>query len=484
MTISFEVAHTDIMGRVGRLRVGDRTVRTPALLPVYNPHLQIVKTSEMARMGAEAIITNAYSLSRSQEFRERAAYEGLHRLLDFEGVIMTDSGSFQLSVYGDIEITNQETLAWQQEIESDIIVPLDIPTHPDAPRDQAESDLHTTLARLREATALYGEGGRVAGPVQGGSFPDLREAAGRQVRAMGFSFCPVGAVVPLMENYRYAELVTVVLAAKRGIGAGACVHLFGAGHPMVFALAAAMGCDVFDSAAYALAAREGRYLTPDGTLHLNELHDLPCACAVCRGYTAREMSDAEDREHLLAHHNLAVSFAEIAKVRHAIYEGTLWDLVDARCRSHPALLKGYRALLGRTGDLEVSDPVSKRRFFYRGSESCARTEVMRYHRLIARLQIGRRCLVAMAPHPPHGFDEVLLFRPPFGPYPQALSETFPIGQSEIPAWDPDMVRSGCAGIRSLVESHPDSTLTVWCTSRWAPFLREELPGIEVVCGDI
>ncbi len=60
-----------------------------------------------------------------------------------------------------------------------------------------------------------------------------------------------------MEAYRFSDLVEVVMAAKKGLGPGAPVHLFGAGHPMVFALAAAMGCDLFDSAAYALFAREG-----------------------------------------------------------------------------------------------------------------------------------------------------------------------------------------------------------------------------------
>ena len=47
-----------------------------------------------------------------------------------------------------------------------------------------------------------------------------------------------------MEAYRYRDLVDVVVAAKKGLGSGVPVHLFGAGHPMIFALAAAMGCDL------------------------------------------------------------------------------------------------------------------------------------------------------------------------------------------------------------------------------------------------
>lgn len=95
MTIDFEVIHKDIAGRVGKLRVNSRTVRTPALLPVINPHLPLVTPREMQEMGVEALITNAYIFRRSTEFCDQALAEGLHRVLDFDGTIMTDSGLFQ-----------------------------------------------------------------------------------------------------------------------------------------------------------------------------------------------------------------------------------------------------------------------------------------------------------------------------------------------------------------------------------------------------
>jgi len=72
-----------------------------------------------------------------------------------------------------------------------------------------------------------------------------------------------------------------VRAAKRGLDPDAPVHLFGAGHPMMLALAVAAGCDLFDSAAYALMARDGRYLTVSGTEHLEDMEYFPCSCPVC-----------------------------------------------------------------------------------------------------------------------------------------------------------------------------------------------------------
>ena len=368
--ISFEALHKDIWARTGRLKVGEKTARTPLLLPVINPHIQLITPSEMEDMGVEALITNAYIFSKSREFREEALARGLHDVLGFNGIIMTDSGAFQQSVYGDVAFSNKETVRFQRDIGSEVIVPMDIATPPDRDYDGARDELSTTMARINEAMSIIDDG-HLAAPVQGGIFPDLREDAATRVNETGATFCPIGAVVPLMENYRYKELVQVVLAAKRRLSPSSCVHLFGAGHPAMFALAAAMGCDVFDSAAYALYAREG-------SLKLNELQELPCSCQVCRTHTVEELKKSPDKERLLALHNLSVSLAEIARIRQAIIDGTLWEVVDERCRSHPRLLEGYRELLNHSEELVLRDRVSKRRFFYRGDESCARTEVIRY----------------------------------------------------------------------------------------------------------
>jgi 7-cyano-7-deazaguanine tRNA-ribosyltransferase len=480
MTITFEVIHKDIAGRVGKLKAGDKAIRTPALLPVVNPHLQIIPPSEMKKMGVEGIITNAYIFSKSEEFRGPALEKGLHEVLDFDGLIMTDSGSFQMSVYGSVDITNEQTLSFQRDIGSDIWVPLDIPTHPDTERDEVIAQMEITMARMKEAKELFGDDAPISGPVQGAVFEDLREYAGKTVSDMGFAYCPVGAVVPLMESYRYRELVDVVLAAKKGLNPGACVHLFGAGHPSMFALAAALGCDVFDSAAYALYAKEGRYITTYGTLKLDEMSELPCACPVCRSHTVEELKKSPDKQKLLAYHNLAVTMAEISRIRAAIQDGTLWELVDERCRAHPKLLDGYRRLLERVDEIEHLDRASKRRFFYRGSESCRRTEVTNYHAMIPRVKLSDVSLIAAGGPVPSRFEEVIEFKPPFGPLPYELAETFPAGPAEVPTWDEEMMKYGIKGLKGLLATNPDTKVTISTTAKWAALFRTEFPDAEVI----
>ena len=169
MTISFEILDEDINGRCGRLRVGDKVLKTPALLPVVNPHLPVISPPELKAMGIGAIITNAYIFYRSSEFREQVLSRGLHDVLGFNGIIMTDSGSFQLSVYGDVEVTNKETLLFQQAIGSDILVPLDIPTHPDSDRDNVVRELGITMDRIREARVILGPESTLPGRCRVGS---------------------------------------------------------------------------------------------------------------------------------------------------------------------------------------------------------------------------------------------------------------------------------------------------------------------------
>ena len=473
MAINFEITHKDIMGRLGKLKVGDKTIKTPLLLPVINPHIQIITPAELEKMGVEALITNAYIFSKSREYRERALNEGLHSVLGFSGVIMTDSGAFQQSVYGDVDFSNSETVAFQRAIGSEIIVPMDIASPPDRTHEEAEEELGITMQRIREALQIIDDG-HLAAPVQGGIHTDLRKRAGYEISELRNVFCPVGAVVPLMESYRYKDLVNVVMAAKSTISPSSCIHLFGAGHPSMFALAVAMGCDVFDSAAYALYAREDRYMTPQGSYKLAELNELPCACEVCRTHTAEELKKSGDKERLLALHNMHVTLAEIARIRQAILEGTLWELVDERCRNHPRLYEVYLELLKYTKQLEKVDRITKRRFFYRGKESCLRTEVAAYHRNLQRIDAGERALILIDGKKPSGHEKIFLFKAPFGPYPPELKETFPVGQSEMPGMDDDMLRAGCRGLSILIESNPGTEFLISCTEESGQVIESEL----------
>jgi 7-cyano-7-deazaguanine tRNA-ribosyltransferase len=455
----FEITHKDICGRIGRLETRHGIIETPTIMPVVNPNIQTIKPSELCKFGAQIIITNSYIIYRKPQLRERALGEGLHSLIGFDGPIMTDSGSYQLSVYGEVEVDNSQIVRFQQEIGSDIGVPLDIPTPPDVSWERAESELGITLQREKEALGLKKDM-LIAAPVQGSTYPELRERAGRELSSADFDVYPLGAVVPLMESYRYADLVDVIVASKKGLSPAAPVHLFGAGHPMMFALAVALGCDLFDSASYALYAKEGRYMTVRGTYHLDNLQYLPCSCPVCSSYDAQELIKSENREELLARHNLHATFAEMREVKQAIKEGSLWELVEQRCRTHPRLLDGLRRTLSYSDWIEKFQPAPRSTFFYSGPESALRPEVVRFRKRLGNFRLDGRVLIrAKRQENEEDFDHVLEFKAPFGAYPMELKETYPFNAEVTDEPDYESLTVALQNTLALMEMNPEAEFT-------------------------
>ena len=462
----FEIRDADAAGRIGRLAVprADRTIETPALMPVINPNRLTIEPARLeAEFGVEILITNSYIIRETESLREQALDDGLHEMLDFDGAIMTDSGSFQLSEYSDVEVTTEEIIEFQHAIGSDIGTPVDIPTPPDVSREQAESELATTQQALADAEGLDVGEMLVNAPVQGSTYPDLREDAAAHTAATDLDVFPVGAVVPLMNSYRYDDMVEAVAAAKRGLGADCPVHLFGAGHPMMLALAVAMGCDLFDSAAYALYARAGRYLTVAGTQQLDDLDYFPCSCPICSERTPAELraEDDDTRTRLLAEHNLHVTFEELRRIKQAIRSGNLLELVDRRARGHPAMYDGYRALLDHADQLETEDPVSKGTFFHTSAESARRPEVLRHHERLDRLAVPDSLLLTEGGAPDSDeYDDAWRVVAPFGPFPRELSDSYPFTAAVPDRPDRAGQVAAADGVRALVEANPDTAFTL------------------------
>lgn len=432
--IEFEIRHKDLLGRIGRLRTPHGYIETPTIMPVVNPNLKSIGVGELKKFGAEMLITNAYIIYRKPVLREAALSKGIHELLGSELPVMTDSGSYQLYEYKEVEVSNREILEFQQQIGSDICVPLDIPTPPYAERERARRDLEETLRRMGEARALITQN-PLAGVVQGSTFLDLRGESARRLSEIGFEVYAIGGVVPLLESYSFARLVDIIMASKMHLPLNAPVHLFGAGHPIIFPLAVALGCDLFDSAAYALYAKGKRYITRDGTKKVEELLYLPCSCPVCSTSSVKELKEDEE---LLASHNLWVTFEEMRIVKQSIVERSLWELCDRRCRAYPALLDALRQMTRYSPWIERYDAVTKHAFFYLGESSAHRPEVLRYAERLNRFTLSGRVLISTLHPAPRTawteqFDHLFFVKPPFGPYPLGLEESYPVGQSEIPA---------------------------------------------------
>ena len=345
----FEIVARDGRARIGKLHTSHGMLETPALLPVINPNIRTIEPREMwDRYGIQGLITNSYIIWKHDDLKQHALEKGVHDLIDYPGVIMTDSGTFQSYVYGDVEVGVEEIVEFQRSIGVDIATMLDVFSRPDMTEREVKEAVETTIERC-ELSIKAAQGVMLNGPIQGGIYRDLRKQSAQGMGQFDFAVHPIGGIVPIMEQHRYKDLAKIMLSTIGELPPERPRHMFGCGHPMLFAMLIALGADLFDSAAYALFARDDRLLSPQGTYRLNDLHAWPELVPCIVHHTpeqVRKMGE-DERTNLLARYNLEVTLAELSRCKQAVHEGTIWQLAEQRSHQHPALREAFLWLTTR-----------------------------------------------------------------------------------------------------------------------------------------
>jgi 7-cyano-7-deazaguanine tRNA-ribosyltransferase len=455
--MSFEVKEKDMLARIGRLQTKSGTVETPLLFPVVNPTVQLISPRRMMEeLGLQALITNAYILKKRSQ--KQPAKNGLHSFLDFNGTVMTDSGAYQILVYGDIEVTPKEIVEYQERIGSDIATILDVPTGWKVTEDRAKQTVDETLRRAREfLTFKTREDILWVGPVQGGKYLDLVAKSAEEMGKLPFQIHALGSPTEVMERYRFDVLVDMIMTAKMRLPIERPLHLFGAGHPFMFALAVALGCDLFDSAAYSLYAKEGRYMTETGTCRLNELDYFPCVCPKCTKTTPKQVMELSPKEAqmFLAEHNLHACVAELKRIKQAIRDGRLWEHLEMRAHAHPALFQAVKKMKKYEDFMERHDPAVKNSgLFFFSSAGLARPEIVRHRKRLTEryAPAGEAKILLLLPqtrrkpfHKSNVYTSIIgrfdalekrsrlhacFYSAPFGVTPIELDEVYPLSQHE------------------------------------------------------
>src|SRR5437870_12210497 len=334
--MSFEVHCKDLLGRIGTINTKSGAFPTPHMFPVLDPHHRILGRKFFDRVGINAVMTDADLLKRGRQGLDPV---DVHGTLDYPNTVATDSGAYQILEYGYVGVTPEEIVAYQEKINTDIGVILDFPTGFKSDPSRARWTVDETVRRADQALEVITRKDILwVGPVQGGVHLKEVERSARLIADRDFDIYALGSPTELMENQRYDLLVDMIVAAKRTLPKGKPFHLFGAGHPVLFPFLVALGCDLFDSAAYALYARAGRYLTSEGTQLLDDIVEFACPCPACVGISPSEVLKAapKEREARLVQHNLWACFSELRRIREAIRRGRLWEWSDSRPRANPA----------------------------------------------------------------------------------------------------------------------------------------------------
>jgi 7-cyano-7-deazaguanine tRNA-ribosyltransferase len=438
----FEVWHSDLAARIGRLQTLHGVVETPAFVPVVHPVRQTVSTQFLKKMGFDLVITNAYIALR--HYGDEARRRGIHDIINYDGAVMTDSGGYQVLEYGSVEVEPAMMAQFENDIKSDIPIPLDRPTGYGLEYEKAKEYVAITLKNALESLRVIDNntGAIWVAPVQGAEHFDLVEYSARELDTMGFEMMALGSPVELMEAYEFAMLARMIVSAKRVIPAKP-IHLFGAGHPLTIPLAIALGCDTFDSASYMLYAKDNRYMTPNGTVRLDELAYLSCQCPVCSSHTVQELRKMEmDKRTIeIAKHNLHILKAEVEAVKQAIMDGRLWEYVMQKARAHPKLMEAAQ-IFKDVEMLEEGTPLFKEKaiFFYDPIDQ-HRPEAKRFRKTVATFQSSKKKKLILCPedeiHPFYSTTsykdivkkfpdaQVCSYSPFLGIIPAEISDVFP-----------------------------------------------------------
>jgi 7-cyano-7-deazaguanine tRNA-ribosyltransferase len=448
----FEVKSTDLAGRIGRLRTKSGILETPVLLPVIHPSSQTLSAGIIRDLGFHAVITNAYIAKNNCP--KNSIKKGIHKTIGFDGIVMTDSGGYQVLEYGDVNASPESMTIFQEDIDSDIAVVLDKPTGARISRKYAEKTVKETLKAAEKTLKTKSKRNILwVGPIQGGIHLDLVSQSAQEISQMDFDILALGSPTQIMKSYQFKLLSSMIIAAKKKIPINMPLHLFGAGHPLTIPLAISLGCDLFDSASYMLYARDDRYFTDSGTVKLEDLSYLICTCPFCSSHSLKELLNLEKDKRIdaIALHNLHVLMKIVKESKEAIREGRLWEYLGSKARCHPRLWEAFRNLSEHIEYLEDGSPLfrSKAVFFAEPIDN-VRPEVKHHRwRLEHNIELTKPVLLLLPEVEVRPFyrsplytaiSKVLMERgnkvqvcfivPTFGLIPLEISDIYPLSQYE------------------------------------------------------
>lgn len=452
----FEVVDEDLAGRIGKLETAHGKLETPAFFPVINPFKKELDMKYIINeFKLNNVITNAYLL-----FKNNVKNIDVHSFLNFNGIIMLDSGAYQILQYGNIDVDNETIVKYQIEIKPDIGVILDLPTGDTDSREKAKYTVDETIRRAKEVERLISSDDASSiiwvHPIQGGKYLDLLQYSALAAdKNEAYKMLALGSPTVLLKEYNYQELLRMVITAKLNVSRGKPFHLFGGGIPHIIPFMVALGVDSFDSASYILYARDNRYMTRSRVLRLEDIEELPCSCPICSKYSVKELKEMEpmERTRLLALHNLYVILEELRETRTAIREGRLFEYLQEKAHAHPSLYLMFKEMLKYVEYLEKYDERVKGNvsgLFFFDEDSLNRPEVIRYNNYLSkRMKKKKENALIIVPSSDRELSrpyiknlavqnimntypnyDIYILDPVFKLVPVYLSESFPLSQYE------------------------------------------------------
>lgn len=346
--------------RLGRVHTPHGSFDTPTFMPVGT--LATVKTmspEDLMEMNANIVLSNTYHLWLRPGVDVIREAGGLHKFMNWDKAILTDSGGFQVFSLSDMRDIKEEGVHFRSHLNgeklflspegatqiqnvlgSDIMMAFDeCPPHP-ATYDYMKASVERTsrwAERCLEAHDREDEQG-LFGIIQGGEHEELRKLSARDLTSLDFPGYAIGGLSvgePKDVMNRILEFTTPLLPSDKPR------YLMGVGSPDSLIDGAIRGVDMFDCVLPTRIARNGTCMTSTGRLVVRNAKyakdfnpiDENCDCHVCRNYTrayVRHLIKCNETFgfRLTTYHNLYFLLKLMKQVRVAISEDRLGDFKE------------------------------------------------------------------------------------------------------------------------------------------------------------
>lgn len=343
--------------RLGRLHTPHGVIETPIFMPVgTQATVKAMTPEELKEIGSQIILSNTYHLYMrpGHDLIERAG--GLHKFMNWDKPILTDSGGFQVFSLGPLRKIKKEGVEFRSHLDgskhflspekateiqnalgSDIIMAFDECAPYPADRQYVKNSLERTTRWLERCKAAhkYPEKQALFGIVQGGMYKDLREQSAKEITAIdlpGYAIGGLSVGEPKDMMYEVLDYTVPLLPEDKPR------YLMGVGSPDDLLEGVLRGIDMFDCVLPTRIARNGTAMTSQGKVVVRNASyaedftslDPECDCYTCKNYTKaylRHLIKCNEilGARLLTIHNLRFLLKMMENVREAIKEDRLLD---------------------------------------------------------------------------------------------------------------------------------------------------------------
>jgi queuine tRNA-ribosyltransferase len=353
MTLHWTHSASDGAARAGTLHTAQGEVPTPVFMPVGTAGTVKAMTADAVReTGARMVLGNTYHLMLRPGAERVARLGGLHRMMDWRGPILTDSGGFQVMSLAGLRKLDADGVTFQSHIDgtrhrltpersveiqhllgADVTMCFDECTPFPATPEQAAESMRLSMRWAERSRAAFTPrpGYGLFGIVQGSTFDDLRAESVAALTSIGFEGYAIGG---LAVGEGQAEMLRVLGVTVPLLPAQAPRYLMGVGTPSDLVEAVRRGVDMFDCVIPTRSGRTGRAYTSHGVLNMrNARHaddgsslDPDCDCPACRRHSRAYIHHLIRSEEmlgpmLLTWHNIRYYQSLMARLRAAILAG-------------------------------------------------------------------------------------------------------------------------------------------------------------------